>query len=786
MKKIIAILVAALMLMAFVPCALAADLTILTAESITAENEPANAVTKKLELPSDFTWVSSDTSVIDNDGTVYRDATQDKEVTLTASDGTSTKRFDFTVLSKNSEIVYSNNFYYPDYADKAITNVSGWSYNDSNGNGNGAMASAIKVADGNYNFNMKRVTEGTNDRIKYSFPAGTGDGTTVRFRINATGGNFILRFDTDANVNTSEIKFVFNSSNKNYNAFYGSTQFVNTCGWSTGWVDVELKFDFSNSKVTITSKGYSSGGTLTTRTGTYDFTGTSKDTCLTQMVVMPYRNDGQDTEYNMDDFTVIKEIDYLANLTDAEKVAIVAEQITAESISSESLASVSKNLTLYDDDTYANVVWRSSDETVVSNNGVVTISDVSKPATMTATITSGEKSVEKKFDLIVKESDPSNFYNLVEDFDGLSNTGLSNSSNSTLSYELSDKDSTNVAKFTTTDSGTKWVSLKTTSNNGYTGNIRRYIAEADIKLVPNDGETENESTVYGIWLGGATAHTELNINTKGGWTSIRTYGESTSSSTYKSVLSSPEANEWQHVKIDLNLYSQTYDFYVENEKLFSTRIADADIAGAASSPLRALQFSITKGGTLYLDNVSVREYTDDASKVNAAIIQAKEYAQTLRADGESLPLFAGNAIYKKNSSGEIVDNVITNDAVISWNLAGIDKTAVESNSIGEQLTYTVTASAGTTITEQVVLNTAPVRIVSVSDTSAELVGVLTGKTAIIAVYNTDKSLSDIRVVDAANANFDKITVSDDSEVKVFVLDNLTTLKPASYVFEKKI
>ena len=56
MKKIIAILVATLMLMAFVPCALAADLTVLTAESITAENEPTNAVTKKLVLPADFTW----------------------------------------------------------------------------------------------------------------------------------------------------------------------------------------------------------------------------------------------------------------------------------------------------------------------------------------------------------------------------------------------------------------------------------------------------------------------------------------------------------------------------------------------------------------------------------------------------------------------------------------------------------------------------------------------------------------------------------------------------------
>lgn len=783
MKKIIAILVVALMLMAFVPCALATDLTVLTAESITADHEPATAVTKNLELPSDFTWVSSDPSVIDNDGTVHRDASQDKNVTLTANNGTSSKSFDFTVLSKNSEVVYSNNFYYPEHEDKVITNVDGWSYQDNNGNGNGAMASTIKVADGNYNFNMKRVTKGTNDRIKYSFPDGTGDGTTVRFSINATGGNFILRFDTDANVNTSEIKFALNSSNETYDAFYGSDRFVTTCGWSTGWVDVELKFDFSKNEVKITSKGYSSRGTLTTKTGIYDFKGTSKDTCLTQMVVMPYRDDKVNTEYNMDDFTVIKEIDYLATLTDAEKVAIVAEQITAESISSESLASISKNLTLYDDDTYANVVWSSSDETVVSDKGVVAISDVSKPVTMTATITSGEESVKKKFDLIVKESDTSNFYNLVEDFDGLANAGLSNSPNSTLSYELSDKDSTNVAKFTTTDSGTKWVTLKT---NGYTGSIRRYIAEADIKLVPNDGKTENDSTLYGIWLGGATAHTELNINTKGGWTSIRTYGESTTSSTYKSVLSSPEANEWKHVKIDLNLYSQTYDFYVENEKLFSTRIADADIAGAASSPLRALQFSITKGGTLYLDNISVREYTDDASKVNAAIIQAKEYAQILRADGENLPVVVNNAVYKKTDSvsGKVIDNIIENDAVITWKFAGADKTAVESNSIGEQLTYTVTASKETTtITEQVVLNTAPVRVVSVSDTAAELVGALAGKTAIIAVYNADKSLGDVRVVDAANANFDKITVSDDSEVKVFVLESLT-LKPVSYAFEK--
>lgn len=79
---------------------------------------------------SDITlsWESSDTSVMDENGKIYRDKYRDKPVTMTATanDGasTATKEFTFVVLCQQAEIFYQENFNYDAPDGTLITDVA--------------------------------------------------------------------------------------------------------------------------------------------------------------------------------------------------------------------------------------------------------------------------------------------------------------------------------------------------------------------------------------------------------------------------------------------------------------------------------------------------------------------------------------------------------------------------------------------------------------------------------------------------------------------------------------
>lgn len=148
MKKLISLFVAILMIVSVIPFTVfaAVDTDVqavydaLTSEMLTADNEPDYAVTKNLDLDlsDDLTlpegvsvaFSSGDTTVIADNGTVTRDASLDKDVTVTATiakggSDSLTKEFKFTVLPLTSEVIASDNLYYPEHVNKALVSYTG-------------------------------------------------------------------------------------------------------------------------------------------------------------------------------------------------------------------------------------------------------------------------------------------------------------------------------------------------------------------------------------------------------------------------------------------------------------------------------------------------------------------------------------------------------------------------------------------------------------------------------------------------------------------------------------
>jgi hypothetical protein len=125
----------------------------ITAEMLTQDNEPAHLLTKNLDMSLDgditlpegvsVAFLSSDTSLIANDGTVRRTSAYDgdaKVIATVSKEGSAsvTKELPFTVLKAETTVLMSDNFYYPEMKDgylvqpnadsKPTSNLAGWSY----------------------------------------------------------------------------------------------------------------------------------------------------------------------------------------------------------------------------------------------------------------------------------------------------------------------------------------------------------------------------------------------------------------------------------------------------------------------------------------------------------------------------------------------------------------------------------------------------------------------------------------------------------------------------------
>ncbi|MGN1059418.1 MAG: immunoglobulin-like domain-containing protein, partial [Clostridia bacterium] len=167
----------------------------LTEEMLTTDNEPAVSVTKSLntDLSEDISlpdgvsvsFASSDTTVITDDGAVNRPLNSKAQVTLTATISKSgsdslTKQLSFTVLPQTSEVLASENFYYPSLVNRdlvswdstnnqAVLAVPNWTISNATAAKleNDITAKLLKDSNGYYNATTTRINTDSYADVAY-------------------------------------------------------------------------------------------------------------------------------------------------------------------------------------------------------------------------------------------------------------------------------------------------------------------------------------------------------------------------------------------------------------------------------------------------------------------------------------------------------------------------------------------------------------------------------------------------------------------------------------------
>ncbi len=154
------------------------SLATLTAESMT--DEIPTHITKDLTVSSDYSWTTSDPTVITADGKVLRDATVAKTATLTAALGAKTKSFKFTVLPTTATSIYQETFNYPALEGQSFTTATAhaagtWSLGWAN-----PVSKISKIVDaaGDPNYVLDKAGN-TTERTVYSLPETAQTGRTV-------------------------------------------------------------------------------------------------------------------------------------------------------------------------------------------------------------------------------------------------------------------------------------------------------------------------------------------------------------------------------------------------------------------------------------------------------------------------------------------------------------------------------------------------------------------------------------------------------------------------------
>lgn len=175
--RISALLLIALLAIVPTPTDAVSALDMLTAEQLT--NESPAVITRSLKLPESYggetlSWSSNNAAAIDNGGAVTRDIYEERTATLTASTaGGDSKAFVFTVAPMTTNLIYQDNFYYPDWLKQDFLTTStggtlGWTRL-----WNGADTHRIQAltdAAGNVNYVLEKDGNIT-ERTVYTLPA---------------------------------------------------------------------------------------------------------------------------------------------------------------------------------------------------------------------------------------------------------------------------------------------------------------------------------------------------------------------------------------------------------------------------------------------------------------------------------------------------------------------------------------------------------------------------------------------------------------------------------------
>lgn len=675
----------------------------LTEEVLTSDNEPSWAVTKDLKLDladrltiptgATLSFSSTDETVLKNDGTVTRHATQKKTVTLTAtlSKGNEelSKDLCFTVLPKTSELVSSDNLYYPSLQGKtvidwttgsSVQSLQEWTYSVLDGTVEryGLNASFTKNDGGNDIISAKRVNETVNGTacetrtyLMYqpkNLPSvlQEEDDKSVTITLNVTPkqwGSFsdpqfyviVNGEDSSGEKLVSYIKFlsyatVIATKDSNEDKF---TDRSHSAQAGKNY-KIEIKIDYNSQKMYLTLNGdlLNPEGTVI-KEGAYTKQLTNVQVgCFRQM---------KDSVLEIDDICITRDTyEY------KEKAKQFAELVTTSALTSSDSFDLNENSVIdlnapfdgYDLETEkVSVSWKSSNPSVISDSGVVTQSENVGYAELTATLTAGEGTLAAKATkTLVFTVAPKNtqiFDSCRKDFDAAGAVSDFASGNgtpaSTASLAELDGDRGNAFKVSFT--GTDFMRYAPAAVSSHD---KRYFVSADVRFDPL-----SESTAQYFELDGADVVTRIGLNFQNG--GVRMSGNNTE---YEYMVPGIEAKtgEWYHIDIDFNSARKCFTAYINGQPINAEPLDVNDNIWPGMRYIREIGVRSQGAGDVYLDNLLIRESNYAASPYDSTLAYSirkmwltNETGKTVTNPSSTATSISANVKLIKNKDKETAD-----------------------------------------------------------------------------------------------------------------------------------
>ena len=797
--------------------------------------EPMSMITKDINLPKtgegDVTieWTSSDESVITKDGIVKRDLIEKKDVTLTAavtdSEGTTSVRYNLTVLPSIYNVYESQNFYFPN-DDVSAPALSGSFVNASKGK------SLAADEDGNYYASFDFGADGIGSGLSAS--ASLYDGAnkyqTVYLFFNIkTSGEFKNGIDLRTTIRNSETN---SDQNKSITVarIKGNSIYINTGGTlagtlsSTDFTPVIFKVDLLTSTGAI-KVGNGNWVAINSFENSYTYPTDGTGHMLGSLNFMRAAGSTPEGVLMISEAAAYTELnleDSLNELSDKDKVAFFEGLISANTITTQSVNEITTDLTLdggykdYDlENLGVDITWKSSDTRYVADDGEVTVSQApTVPVTMIATITAGSESAVKEIDITLVPKNSAVVSNAIlnQNFEDkeigdipAADFSLTNSSGATCKAEyVVDEDTDSTAIHFENQSSGKAVYL--TNNKVYSMPYNsRYYVSFDYKYERKD-KTGEDSGAYAfvgtLGLQGylqTTAEFHFSDRTvaftsydaKAGKITIHKYP----------MPDSIQEGEWFNVTIDYQPVSRSYQIYANGELVNDVPavLAHAEIYKTVDNPgsyfvhaLRGIQLGCSQNGDLYVDNFATRQASNkDEVYANAAknvglMMYAGNYNNVITDEAylnTKGPETTGVAVDTNN----IANLSFTGTSTISYEVDGASATAIDVTEMGKK-TITVTGTYnGAADTSSAVRGASTVSISSVSVNADKkpvitLKGDYEGKKVYVGVYeyNTNK-LVGVKAVDAATTITADITVGAEEYVRAFILDGKAN--PVTYAIK---
>lgn len=550
----------------------------ITAEMFTQDNEPEHMVTKDLDmsLEGDITlpegvavsFSSSDTSAIADDGTVTRDANLKKDVTLTATitkdcSDTLTKEFNFTVLPITSEVISSDNLYYPDkkgsdlvsYATgSAVYATDNWTISNVTAAKleNDITAKLLQDSSGYYNATTTRTNLDSYADLAYlqykvgSAPATvqTADDKAVTITVNLNpvswGSTTTEQFyilvegqDTGGSKNVTYLQF-WRDRTRVCNA--GGSKLFETQAYKVNTGEnnkVEIKIDYNEKLVYL-----SLNGTLLNPEGT----AITDTTWVRQLnnVQIGYFRGMTDSVMQVNDIAITKQTSYKVNSVN---------DITAEILADGQIPDfITENLKL---PANSEITWTSSNTEVIANDGTVTRPTLEDAVvTMTAAGGSNTKSVQFTVKALAVSGVAMNESFIESYFDsalsGTAHSSFTQSSVATVTYGQGDGRYYLDYNTTSTSDSSK-STFKVLTSDFPVGSSGKYIFEFDACY---------QSTGHTMFSFLGDDSIVIRLNNTGG----KLYVSNVSNEWYGSdstAEGTAPTGSWYHFKVEINTLAET-------------------------------------------------------------------------------------------------------------------------------------------------------------------------------------------------------------------------------------